>query len=548
LFLGSATSQAEGFRATSWNLNYLPSSSRDVVDQRIRDAAIVLSATDSDVFLLQELPDMVAAQRLATLLVRGPFRLLACSQFAESEGQVAVLSRLEAIQAGTEPWRSNDSAAARSGFAFATVRIGAAQVVVYSVRLPENPVGATADSDFKAAIQLREAASRQTLDHLNALQTRVDPSRIPVVLGGDFNTSRDQSPFAGELTIPLLEQAGLSNTYGALPLRSRITRPASGRKPDATFDYILARGAVASTPRINMTRASDHLPVTVDVVLAQSPTITQATTSGERGPTPAPGSSTAGTSRRVRLWPALIAGLAVAVFVVWRFQPWRRAQRNLSRPGSSGTAGPSLSALARTVSPDQIAVAGTDTASSTAAYWQKRALSAERKAQTAIASAQPGMAPHVAGLMKDEVVSHLLDQRAEAAQAQESGAAALSGLEGKLASIQAHTALRVQLYEKRIAQLEAQLLAKEEINRQLLVAEIEGAREALQWVKLYNGAEADLRRLDEVDSKIRQAEESMLEAVREAQEKIRNEPSVRFSSLMARRMVQEPREGQDERP
>jgi endonuclease/exonuclease/phosphatase (EEP) superfamily protein YafD len=82
------------------------------------------------------------------------------------------------------------------------------------------------------------------------------------VIGGDFNTNHDQAMFAAERTLDSLADAGYQNGFEGLALLERVTHPGSHGFPDATFDFIFAKGLTASQPTINRTNASDHWPVT----------------------------------------------------------------------------------------------------------------------------------------------------------------------------------------------------------------------------------------------------------------------------------------------
>jgi endonuclease/exonuclease/phosphatase (EEP) superfamily protein YafD len=83
-----------------------------------------------------------------------------------------------------------------------------------------------------------------------------------IVIGGDFNTNHDQAMFAAERTLDSLAAAGYQNGFEALALPERVTHPGSHGFPDATFDFIFAKGLTALQPSITPTGASDHWPVT----------------------------------------------------------------------------------------------------------------------------------------------------------------------------------------------------------------------------------------------------------------------------------------------
>jgi hypothetical protein len=62
------------------------------------------------------------------------------------------------------------------------------------------------------------------------------------VIGGDFNTNHDQAMFAKERTLDALADAGYRNGFEGLPLAQRVTHPGTHGFPDATFDFIFAKG------------------------------------------------------------------------------------------------------------------------------------------------------------------------------------------------------------------------------------------------------------------------------------------------------------------
>jgi endonuclease/exonuclease/phosphatase (EEP) superfamily protein YafD len=68
--------------------------------------------------------------------------------------------------------------------------------------------------------------------------------------------------FAAERTLDALTDAGYQSGFEGLPLAQRVTHPGSHGFPDATFDFIFAKGLTGSQPTIPQTNASDHWPVT----------------------------------------------------------------------------------------------------------------------------------------------------------------------------------------------------------------------------------------------------------------------------------------------
>jgi endonuclease/exonuclease/phosphatase family metal-dependent hydrolase len=83
-----------------------------------------------------------------------------------------------------------------------------------------------------------------------------------VVIGGDFNTNRDQAMFSAERTLDSLVDAGYQSGFEELSLSQRVTHPGNHGFPDATFDFIFAKNLMGLQPSITHSNTSDHWPVT----------------------------------------------------------------------------------------------------------------------------------------------------------------------------------------------------------------------------------------------------------------------------------------------
>jgi Endonuclease/Exonuclease/phosphatase family. len=114
-------------------------------------------------------------------------------------------------------------------------------------------------------IRKREVAARQLLDHMRDVIGTTMPSIRSIIIGGDFNTNRDQPMFASEQTLATIEKNGFQNCMATLPLAERVTHPANHGYPPATFDYLFTIGAALSPPKIAVSDVSDHYPVTCDI-------------------------------------------------------------------------------------------------------------------------------------------------------------------------------------------------------------------------------------------------------------------------------------------
>src|SRR5439155_11699717 len=114
--------------------------------------------------------------------------------------------------------------------------------------------------------------------------------------------------------------------------------------------------------------------------------------------------------------------------------------------------------------------AGPDAARSQIQSLEKRAAAAEQRARQATDLVREGLVAHLAHLMKDWLFRSVASQRAHLLLTQQAGASQVADLEQRLAKIQSQMQNRFGAYERRIAELEKEVMAKEQINRELLQA------------------------------------------------------------------------------
>jgi hypothetical protein len=112
--------------------------------------------------------------------------------------------------------------------------------------------------------------------------------------------------------------------------------------------------------------------------------------------------------------------------------------------------------------------------------WQQRALEAERRAELAVAAARSELAPHLAQALREALVQELAVQRKELLQAQQIATAELAQLSQHLDELKAPMQERLRSYETRIQDLEKELSARSEENRELLKLKIEMVRHQLE--------------------------------------------------------------------
>jgi hypothetical protein len=116
---------------------------------------------------------------------------------------------------------------------------------------------------------------------------------------------------------------------------------------------------------------------------------------------------------------------------------------------------------------------------------EQRAFAAEQRAARAQAVVRNGLVPYLARLMKDKLFRGMASQRAHLLKVQHAGAAQVAELEQRLAKIQTQLQNRVAAYERRIAELEKDVTAKEQTNRELLNAKMQLMKQALEAARLH---------------------------------------------------------------
>jgi hypothetical protein len=120
---------------------------------------------------------------------------------------------------------------------------------------------------------------------------------------------------------------------------------------------------------------------------------------------------------------------------------------------------------------------------------RKRAFDAERRAEQAQAAARASLAPHLAQVLKETVVQELATQRRELLKVQEEAAMEIAAMIRRLDSVQTPMRERLHSYETRIQELEQELTARNEENRELLKLKIEMIRRQLEVERVHNRLE-----------------------------------------------------------
>jgi endonuclease/exonuclease/phosphatase family metal-dependent hydrolase len=258
-------SASEVVRLVTWNMQWFPGkrpqASQAEQDQHLMEILGVLPELRADVIVLQEVRNMEVVQALAKSLPGFQVHVVSCyrERIGEILGiqQIAILSRFEASEAWSEPWKRGWADAPR-GFAYAKLNLQGRPLHIYGLHLKSN-LGDPIRNPSK-----REDAVEQLIHHIREHV----PSDEAIVAAGDFNTSKDQLSLAGDRTLMKLEEAGFFWSFEGVPFDDRVTVPQKGSYPDACFDHIFVKHLGRPIAQVlKGTPGSDHLPVILDLII-----------------------------------------------------------------------------------------------------------------------------------------------------------------------------------------------------------------------------------------------------------------------------------------
>lgn len=102
--------------------------------------------------------------------------------------------------------------------------------------------------------------------------------------------------------------------------------------------------------------------------------------------------------------------------------------------------------------------------------WQERVLAAEKRAEELLTMVREGLAPHLARELMNKLVRELISQRAGLLYTHQIAERELTSMEGRFENVITQLQDRLAAYEKRNAELEKELAAKREENRELIKA------------------------------------------------------------------------------
>jgi len=262
-------------KLVTWNLQWFPGKSPyakpDAVKRHINELREAVLAMQPDILVLQEVSNEQALNE--AISENTGLKLAVMSRFKNSAGftdgqQIAIFSKFSADFVYSSAWKHGWSGPPR-GFAYAALKVHSGTLNVIGLHLKSNlgdPQGNTAK---------REDAAEQILEHLNLTAAEKGQTNSKVVICGDFNTDLINRDVPSERTFQLFLKSGFFWSFEGIPHSLRVTCPAKGRYPAASFDHIFVKnlGRPVAAPLSQIT-GSDHIPVLLEFAVgSNTPTL-----------------------------------------------------------------------------------------------------------------------------------------------------------------------------------------------------------------------------------------------------------------------------------
>ncbi len=510
-------------RVVTWNLQPRDISGTDplLLAAGVKiEAEQVLKDVKPDVIILQQVPDADTCDAVVQALRPAEFQVAVMSAVRDSQSgallrqQTAILTRVRSSTASSDTWKTaTETAGAPGGYVSTILHLDNRNVAVFGVQI--GGIGSVIDVERDSPAQqiAREDAARQLVQQIDALRDSADPVQS-VILAGDFNTTADDPKLSRELTLTRLERAGFANAFGDQPADKRVTLPGYGTQPDATVDYIFTRDARASGVRVVSVNTTLHHPVIADIdfgnaTVAAAPVL-PANLAPAR-PTAAPASATRSFFEQVGSqnlwWLSGLLAVGVSCIIAGILMLGRGGKsghdsgqretgpssggRSMLSPPNAGEilvvtratqTGSALRAspVAEAAPVVHVQGSGVPRAEADAAEWRRRAEAAERRAARSAGALREGLLQQLTQWVKGGLVRRLADDRAELLRAQQEAALKMQSVDQRLTRVEIQIQQRMREYEHRITDLEKELAAAREENRELIRAKIAQVRAEME--------------------------------------------------------------------
>jgi hypothetical protein len=112
---------------------------------------------------------------------------------------------------------------------------------------------------------------------------------------------------------------------------------------------------------------------------------------------------------------------------------------------------------------------------------QQRAEDAERRADRATAVVKAGLLPQLSRWLQGKTAQRLISDRQQLIDAQQLAARQMKSVDERLTKVETHIQQRTREYERRIGELQRELVAAKDENRELIRQKIAQVRAEMEW-------------------------------------------------------------------
>jgi|GEM_PF-5456895 len=459
---------AQPLRIVTWQLGEFPpqpaGAASNAPSLRVGPIAMVLKAYDPDVIVLEGVSDRSACQRLAGLMKPATFQVAQFTSFRGTSNApitrpAAVLARKVAGTARSLDWKSAGQIDSAGGFAFVPLAVGTNPVWLYMAQFVDPAASRTNTRIAQINARKRETAAQYVLHHTRWIEGAATNSFATFVLLG--NLGEGLALWPGDNAIQILKQGGFQGN----PLSESVD-PTS--KP---FPQLFARNArFDGAPQTPTPRDFEIGPVVYELAIEPQSAPPSVVPSTEAPGTLAaalanPSNWTLPIDERF-LWLAAPVAGAVVLFLLlllpFRWLAWRRQRRALvATRAASNAVVVDFASEAEVSGPLSPAGASPELANASPSDWQGHAIKDEERAHKATTAVREGLMAQLVRLMRDKVFQRLNSQRAHLIDSHVSGTMQVLELEERLEKIQSQFQARLDDRERRVAELEKELAAKE---------------------------------------------------------------------------------------
>lgn len=512
---------AETLRVTTWNLG-IPSS-RPYAAIPIDQVAATLRILEPDVILLQGVQDWRQCTQVAGALKPADYRVLICSAFHGSlplgadPAQVAILSKRPAYFTWSEAWQSKTAEALPQGVAFAAIQTDAQRLGFFTALFGDQPSGAE--------------LGRRLLDEVESVG-RWETNQVQTfVIGASSGALVEHPDKVLRKASLVLDRAGFIDALEEMPSELKTTLPPKIAGFQTLADYLGAGpSGIPSNPRITVSPVSEHYPVTCDVDLDPDKVATAVELRAENRRERAARANL--LTRKIVSWAGGLAfALAITIWILSKkrsravslrpsrvpmqiptesalapLEPIIIAHPPASAPPPKPSARPHSPRLVLRLQdpstpvprpPNEQSVPAPADAEDSEPPSPPEAVAPQQQAMPDApagedAEVRRGVIKELSGWLKQKLVRRLMSDRTQLMEAQHLATRMATSLDGRLARIEAQIQQQNQAYSRRIEDLNLELAAAREENRELIRERIAQVKAEMEAARARVIAEANL--------------------------------------------------------